>query len=398
MRISSRVSFCVKMAAFIFLGTSTFAADQGVSNTIHHLYISPRALGMGDAFVAVANDYNALYYNPAGLARLQEGENEVNLALDLGFTDSFFKFAKDVSDASKTQGTDQQKQTAIAEAIQKVYGKTFGLRVGLPSGVWVRKNFGMGLNLLDLTGEMAVHNGVGPALNTTIYADTYFYMGYGNHWKGFDYGKLDWGISGKFVNRGYFSKGVTVLELAADSNLVKTSDLQEGYTVDADVGFLWTPYVPESGFFSVFQLARPTFGAVVRNIGEVGFGQSLKLYNKQKTEPPEKLYRVIDIGSRWEYPNIWIFGGRGVLDIRDIGHPYFTLKKGLHLGFEFDWSMASWWRGNYRVGLNQGYWTAGLSAMLLFFNLDLVSYGEDVGTRNTPKENRIYMLKMSMNF
>jgi hypothetical protein len=35
---------------------------------------------MGDAFVAVANDYNALFYNPAGLARLESGE--VNLSMD----------------------------------------------------------------------------------------------------------------------------------------------------------------------------------------------------------------------------------------------------------------------------------------------------------------------------
>jgi hypothetical protein len=90
-------------------------------------------------------------------------------------------------------------------------------------------------------------------------------------------GKLDGGSAGKFVNRGYFSKGITIIELAADPNLLKTSDLQEGYTVDADLGFLWKPYVPETGFWSIFQLTRPTFGFVARNVGELGFNQSLKL-------------------------------------------------------------------------------------------------------------------------
>ena len=32
-----------------------------------------RPLGMGNAFVAVADDFNSLFYNPAGLARLKFG-------------------------------------------------------------------------------------------------------------------------------------------------------------------------------------------------------------------------------------------------------------------------------------------------------------------------------------
>ena len=31
-----------------------------------------RPLAMGNAYVAVADDYNALFYNPAGLARIKE--------------------------------------------------------------------------------------------------------------------------------------------------------------------------------------------------------------------------------------------------------------------------------------------------------------------------------------
>lgn len=371
-------------------------ADTSVSNTIHHQYFSPRPLGMGDAFVAVVNDYNTLYYNPAGLARLDSGE--LNLSLDAGFTDSFFSTYKDISNASKNGNSEQEKQTAVATALQNIYGKTFGLRVGGPAGAWVRPGWGIGVQLADLSSELSVHNGVGPVLNSTIYLDTSVTVGYGSHVRGFEYGRLSWGVTGKFVQRGYFSKGVTVVELAANPSLVKTSDLQEGYTVDADVGLLWTPFIAGDGIFSFLQLARPTFGFVARNIGEVGFGQSLKLYNKTKTEAPEKLYRVFDFGSKWEFPSFWIFGGRGVLDIRDVGHPYFSMKKGLHYGAEFDWSMASWWKGNYRFGMNQGYFTAGISAMFTLFNLDLVTYGEDVGTQSTPKENRMYMFKMSLNF
>ena len=35
-----------------------------------------RPLAMGNAYVAIADDYNALFYNPAGIARLKEWNGE----------------------------------------------------------------------------------------------------------------------------------------------------------------------------------------------------------------------------------------------------------------------------------------------------------------------------------
>ena len=86
------------------------------------------------------------------------------------------------------------------------------------------------------------------------------------------------------------------------------------------------------------------------------------------------------------------------MDVRDIGHPLFSLKKGLHVGFEFDWTVASWWKGHYNVGLSQGFWTAGLGAEFAWFNLNVVSYAEDVGPYNFPKESRIYMARFNLDF
>jgi hypothetical protein len=56
-------------------------------------YLSGRALGMGDAFVALSDDYNALYYNPAGLARLNTPlDAGMSLKFDMG---DFFGVAGD---------------------------------------------------------------------------------------------------------------------------------------------------------------------------------------------------------------------------------------------------------------------------------------------------------------
>lgn len=388
--------FSLLVGAILFFSSASFASDDGVSFTIHHLYQAPRALGMGDAFVAVANDYSALFYNPAGLARRDDGE--VNLSIDVAASTSFQKFAKDIEQAQKTGTTDSEKQQAVLEVLDKIYGKTFSLRTAPLAGVWVRPRWGVGFIPADLSVELNVHKQVGPAVNARAYADSILAYGYGTDLPWFDHARFSMGITGKFVNRGYASKALSVTELAVDSNVIKKEDLREGYTVDADIGALYTPELPNEGLWSVIRLARPTFGAVVRNVGEVGFGQSLKLINKQKTEAPEKLYRVLDVGTKWEYPSLWIFGGRGVLDVRDIGHPDFNWKKGTHVGFEFDWTVANWWKGQYRIGLSQGYYTAGVSALLGVFNLDAVTYADNVGTYSSPRESRLYMVRLNMNF
>lgn len=371
--------------------------QDSVSYKIHHHYQSPRALGMGDAFVAVANDYSALFYNPAGLARRED--HDVNLSIEGGMTASFLKFAQDLEKAQNTPGTDADKQQAVIEVIESQYGETFGFRLAPASGIWAAPGWGIGFIPLDLSVELTPHKQVGPSLDATIIADTTLALGYAKDVSWIPQSRTSVGITGKFVNRAFASKSINAIEVASDPNLVKPEDLKEGYTIDADIGILYTPELPGEGWFwSVMKLARPTFGAVLRNVAETGFNQSLGLLSESQEGSPEKMYRVLDVGSRWEYPSMWIFGGRGVLDIRDIMHPKFNMKKGLHLGFEFDWTMTSWWKGQYRIGLNQGYVTAGLSAMLGIFNLDLVTYGEDVGTYNTPVENRVYMLKANLNF
>lgn len=354
---------------------------------------------MGDAFVAVANDYSAIFYNPAGLARRTDGE--VNLSLDVAGSTSFQKFSKDLEDAQHTGTTDAEKQAAVLGVLDKTYGKTFSLRTAPASGIWVRPGWGFAVIPADVSVELNVHKQVGPAVSARIYADTTLAYAYAKDFAWFDNARFSMGITGKFVNRAYGSKALSVTELAVDSNVFKKEDLREGYTADADIGALYTPELPDEGVWSAIRLARPTFGAVVHNLGETGFSHSFKFINKTPLPdalPPEKLYRVLDLGSKWEYPSMWIFGGRGVLDIRDIGHPDFNWKKGLHAGLEFDWTVASWWKGQYRVGFSEGFYTAGLSALLGIFNMDVVTYADNVGTYSNPRESRMYMVKLNMNF
>lgn len=392
----SHIIFVLLFCGLIFSRASFAAEVGGFSTTIHHLYQAPRALGMGDAFVAVANDYSALFYNPAGLARRED--SELNLSFDVAGSTQIYQFYKDVKGAQETTGTDADKQKAILNVVEQTYGKTFSVRTAPTSGVFVTENWGFGIIPMDFSAEMIVNKSLGPSVNTTVYADTTVAYGYADDVYWIPHSRMSVGFTGKFVNRGYFSKSINFIELAVDPNLVKQQDLQEGYTLDGDLGFLLTPELPHEGIISYLRWARPTFGLVVRNVAEMGFSRSLKLFNKDSTSAPEKLFRVVDIGSRWEYPAFWFVSGRGTLDFRDFGHPAFNWRKATHAGLEFDWAMTSWWKGAYRFGINQGYFCGGLSAKFAIFNLDFATYAEDVGSYYTSQENRVYMARLNMNF
>lgn len=363
---------------------------------IHRHYQSARALGMGDAFVAVADDYSAIFYNPAGLARIKS--SQVNLSMDISMTTAFSNFYSDLTGIGSIDDPADQS-AAYIDLFQKNFGNIYGGRGGLFHGTWVTDNWGVAILPMDVALEMTVHNNAFPSLSTRLIADSTIAVGYGDTVRN-DHlgGKLEWGVTGKFVNRNYLNADLNVADLVVDSTLFRRTDMVEGYALDADIGLLYSPFLSEGLVGDLFRLARPTFGVVLRNALGGEFKNSLNILNNGSTGQPEKMERVIDIGTRWEYPEVFIFSGRGVMDFRNIGHSQYSLKKGLHLGFEFDWRMASWWNGQYRFGLSQGYLTTGLSALFGVFRLDLVTYGEETGTEAQPRESRSYMARFNMDF
>ncbi|MGE0633814.1 MAG: hypothetical protein AB7O96_15475 [Pseudobdellovibrionaceae bacterium] len=384
----------------ILMSSSISVADDGLYFGIHRTYENPRALGMGNAIVAAVNDYSALFLNPAAMARRDDGH--LNMSIDIAatksFQETFDKIEKTQQMPSSTSDEEKAKTAAMLKVIQDNYGENYSLRLTPMQGVYVNKGWGVGFIPLDSTIHLSMHNQFGPSINAVMYSDTTLAFGVADDMQWGQHGRLSMGTTFKLINRGHFSKSMNAFEMAENSKVIEDDDLTEGMTADVDIGMLYTPVLPTQGLFSLLRLTKPTFGLVVRNALDYGFTSDLNMYNKKEHGKPEQLYRRIDVGSKWEYPDLFIFNGRGVLDFRDILHPNATFKKTVHLGFEFDWRMASWWKGNYRIGINQGYMTLGASALLGIFNLDLVTWGEEVGTTKYPTESRTYMAKMSLDF
>ena len=224
----------------IFLGallatTAAFSAES-LSTKIHNQYQSLRAMGMGNAFSTVSDDYTALMYNPAALAKKKRGEIQFTLA-GAGVAMDTTKMMKDIDDAQKGATTDSAKIIAISNVLDQYYGKQLGGRLQAAEIFWVRPKWGFAILPMDLTFDFSVNKQFGPALDLNVKKDTTVAYGYGTEIMPQVYA----GVTLKGIHRNSVAQTVPVAELANNSNVFSKDRFKEGINVDADLGFLWTP-------------------------------------------------------------------------------------------------------------------------------------------------------------
>ncbi|MGZ3724008.1 MAG: hypothetical protein ACXVA9_13790, partial [Bdellovibrionales bacterium] len=325
----------------ILFGESSVAAPvKSLDFTIHEEYTSTRALGMGNAFTAVADDHSAIFYNPAALANRTDGQ--VRMFLRGGTDASALKLRKQLDDIKK-QPKETQTQS-YSDMIASHYGDHFYLRAPTVGAVWVRPGWGLAFIPVDMSFDADVHRQIGPMINVNLYVDSTLAVGYAKKvdWFGNRH-DLSWGATAKAVHRIYGGQAVSAGALADGTNVFSTSNGNEGLTGDVDLGSYWTPPVPSTGFFSFFNYARPHFALVGRNLVDYGFKTNFHFVAKDSGEPP-KLGRRFDFGSKFDLPKWWVFDPHLSADMRDIGHENWSPRKGSHVGMELYWKMYNWWK------------------------------------------------------
>ncbi len=385
----------LRLIALVLLLSSTTWGRGTVDYSIHQQFQSPRAIGMGNTFSGI-NDYNAVFYNPAALAVIEEGE--INIGLQAGLTPDIIDFQKEVEDAAG-EGSEIEKIDAAGDVLEDHFGDSYHIRGPTLNFIWARPGWAIALVPVDLSVNVGIHQAAAPAAGVKAISDTTIAFGYGmslNKQKTFNVG-----ATLKAIYRGSVDQSYTALDLADDSNLFREEDINEGLILDFDYAVSWTPEIHKTGFFSFLQYAKPTFVVVGRNaLGELGHLGNMHLFSSDsdEDETPEALQSRWDVGSRWELPDIWLFQSQMMFDVRDIGHRYWSPLKGLHTGIEFNWEVTSWLNGGWRAGISQGYFTGGFTGEFAWFHLDLVTYGEEIGTTDARKENRIYMAKLALDF
>lgn len=357
-----------RMFAFLLLVSSLAFAQTASAAEVREFYNGARSLAMGGASIAVVNDETALLANPAALGKLRDTygtifDPEIDLSNNLSpmynaksFTNPFdLGSVKDVTNASK--GTYYHARANV-----------------FPS--FVARNFGIGLYgkyLMD-----ARMNDAGTELDTFYQDDLALVLGI--NFRLFD-GRIKIGASGRLISRIEIDKR----DIDPTGSMNKKDHASEGVGLATDLGIiLAAPWV-----------WLPTISAVVRDFGGTSFdtGSGVRM---STTDRPKDVAQDIDVG-------IALFPIHGNRSRSSFTVEYQKMKEAseaqdkaryYHLGYEFNYGDLLF----VRAGMNQKYWTAGLELASERTQIQLTSYGEDIGPDGSPEEDRRYVFKFAFRF
>lgn len=331
-------------------------------------YSGVRCQAMGGACIAVTNDETALLVNPAALGKLRDMYGTFfDPEVEFGYHGQGFygkeAFSNPFSLEDIKPALDQKRETYYHAKAQV-----------FPS--FVARNFGIGLygNYL-LDAEMS---GDGSTIDAYYRNDVALVMGF--NFRLFD-GRVKLGFNTKLINRIEVSNPA----LASASSMDYQTIASEGVGLSTDIGLIlaapWT-YIP-------------TVTAVLRDVGGTSFDQASGI-RMTTTDRPDLVNQDLDVAVAL-FPihtnyvrSSWTVEYRGLLTQDDEEDK----AKLLHAGMELNFGDKMF----LRAGYNQRYWTAGAEIASEIIQWQFATYGEEIGTRDNPREDRRYTVKFAFRF
>lgn len=344
----------IKIILVILFSGAANAATFLIEN-----YRSARAVGMGNAYSAVVDNLDALFYNPAALAK-SSGIHW--LIMDPGFG---------ISNPAGLQQLTGMNATNYGTTISNLAGQNFNFygtgKTGMQLGTFA---FAVYENA-DMT--MISSNVVTPTFDVSYIDDKGYAMGFALP---FIPGVLSWGLDAKYVRRTGNRFSILVSDLASqDEAYLKSLYNRQGTGYALDTGFLLRIPGPIS----------PTFSLTWKNIGNTKFKPKVL-----GDEPPPT--DAQEMGAAFALNiDLPLLSFSPTIELKHVDKTDVSLGRKLHLGFELGLFNLS-----LRGGLHQGYWAGGLGVSLGFLDLDLASYGVELGEEPGQIEDRRYMLQISM--
>lgn len=319
---------------------------------------SVRALGMGNAYTAVVRDRYALVYNPAGL-NMVEGYYFTVFDLGGGLNgEEALTTIQDISGASDLSGT-----------LDALYDKRLWIGYGGNTAIYM-KNFGA-MYFLDGSLDPYLENPTFPTYTINYFND----LGYS---AGISFGVTEafaFGLSFRRMDRtgGSIPVGVETLQ-SLDGNAIADEAQRTGTAHALDFGALW--YLPTP------TPSRISF--VYKNLGNTTFKAT-----GTTTTAPQSIEAEMIVGWSMDIdvPGLTITPS---VDYKHINKDV-PLGMKMHMGLEIDLPLLT-----LRGGLNQGYTTYGVGLGLGPMDIDIASYGVELGAYPGQWEDRRYMLSMTM--
>lgn len=344
--------------ARLFLSVFLVASAHAETSTMNS---SVRALGMGDAFTALADDSSALFYNPAGLARVR-GINLKIFSLHAG--------ASGLEAYNKIKDLDSSDQQAYANALRDLYGENVWSGLGGSTALTLPM---FGFAIYDHADALIrVENPVYPEINTNVINDYGYVAGFGVPLGPF----VHVGSNLRYVKRSgaRMPYGASlVADLDSDKIYSKLTNWGKGYGADLGVNF-----VLPAPFFTA------TVSGVWRNVG----GMSFKSDDPNTHIPSEKNDIGVGVALNFNTPLLSI---APAVDVRYLNREDLQLTRKLNFGIEVGIPLL-----DIRGGFHEGYYTAGLGVNMGLFKVDVATYGVELGDYPGQIEDRRYVLEVTM--
>lgn len=323
---------------------------------------SVRALGMGNAFTAVAKEADALFYNPAGHARTT-GFNWI--IMDPGVGANGYEGVNFLTDLTKaTSGA------ALTNFVNSHYG----------DHAWVGAGAKTAFTMPFL--GVAIYDHLGASVGIENPAYTNFELNALNDF-GYTVGAgipilpvMQVGMNVRYVKRrgNLGSVGPGVLSTLDASKIQAAVDKPgDGYAMDLGANILIPgPVSP------VLSLVWKDVGVTTFTPGDVTLGA-----------PPRQLDEIV-LGAALNV-DLPLVSVAPAFDFKYLNRTDVQLTRKIHLGVELGIPMF-----DFRAGFSEGYYTWGLGFNLGLIRVDAASYGVEMGDYPGQREDRRYAVQVSM--
>lgn len=322
---------------------------------------------MGGAFTALADDENALFYNPAGLSAIQR--------LDLAVLNPMVDVSKksiDLYNDSRDIDTDNEGQ--VADLMRKYIGEHQHLQASLfPYAGFRAASTGIMIGgLAQATLDADIRNPAWPEADVDYVQDLGLLAGFGLPLpiKG-----LRIGAAAKWIQRKSLEQVYTAADIADNGFSDRFEDDQKsGSGFSADLGAIYTlPFI---------HFIKTDIGVSVLNLPQMDMGDAKDI----------KTQANVGLCLEKMLANFRLVGTIDYLDFTQALEEDKDVGKRLHMGLE----LKTPWFISIRGGVNQGYFTAGASADFRLVRLDFAAYSEEVGAYAGQRSDQRYIAQITI--
>ena len=360
-KFSTKIFWALRICG---IGAACLGSQHIQAGEIREFYKGARAQAMGNAFIGLADDEEALFINPAGLAGITRPSLNYVVA-DLSVASDFL--------ATYKQGAEAFKKID-GDSLNVIMGKNLTAEAQITPTL-VMPHIGVGV-LVD--GQVGLHaeNQALPRIKLGYQTTSGLQVGYGTaigKKASKRFGELRVGVAGKMVwRRGGIRKVPTLTLLTINKDVLGgiIGNYGAGYGLD-----LGTQYVIKPANRFTFST-----GFVYTDIGDTSFG-----------EGPDPIKGNLGLGFAGQYD----LGAIKVAATYDYKHMLdrTDFRKKNHFGLEVDLPLVSAY-----AGFNQVYFTYGGSVDVWLLRVTALSYAEEQGSFVFQNPERRWVLRLALKF